>query len=111
MGVVSHQDNGPQGTLYLFGYGVYEGDFVPKEAVGWMAEANQEVGAVNPRLRLDNGKVVYGCECWWGSEEKVKNIEGMAAKAGAAVVILDIDEVRRKFKEASDKKKADSPED
>jgi hypothetical protein len=112
VGVVSHQDNGPQGTLYLFGYGVYEGDFVPEEAAGWMAEVDREVKATNPRLRLDNGKVVYGCESWWGSEEKVKQIEDAAKKAGAPVVILDIDEVRKKFKEAeAAKKKMGSPED
>jgi hypothetical protein len=110
VGVASHQDKGPQGTLYIFGYGVYEGDFVPEEAVGWMAEVDREVKATNPRLRLDNGKVVYGCESWWGSEEKVKQIEDAARKAGAPVVILDIDEVRKKFTEAA-KKKAGSPED
>lgn len=31
----------------------------------------------NPRIKLDNGDVVWGAQCWWGPEEQVKNaIEG-----------------------------------
>ena len=31
----------------------------------------------NPRIRLDNGKIVWGMMCWWGPEDKIKkSIEG-----------------------------------
>ena len=77
------------GSISFFGYGVYEGDFVPEEAVGWMADALCHVGATNPRIRLDSGKAVYGCECWWGSENAVtKRLDG------AVIVEMDIEEVR-----------------
>ena len=26
----------------------------------------------NPRIRLDSGDVVWGCQCWWGPEKVVK---------------------------------------
>ncbi len=85
---------GDKDALYIFGYGVYEGDFVPEEAVGWIADTAREIGVKNPRIRLDNGKVVYGCECWWGSEEAVKK---QAAKY-PKVVEVDIDEIREKHR-------------
>ena len=61
VGAISHGD---AETIYLFGYGVYEGDFVPPE----------RFGIPNPRIRLDNGKTVYGFQCWWGSEERIREI-------------------------------------
>jgi ABC-type proline/glycine betaine transport system substrate-binding protein len=87
-------------TVKVFGYGVYEGDFIPEEAAGFMAEAAREVKLTNPRLRLDNGKAVYGCESWWGSEEAVK---AQVAKY-KNVVMVDIDEERAKVKKEEEKK-------
>lgn len=58
----------------LLGYGVYEGDFVPP------VEANEMLSTLditNPRIKLDDGRTVWGCQCWWGPEDKIKaNIEG-----------------------------------
>ena len=34
---------------------------------------------------------MYGCECWWGGEGKVKNMLEQYSK----VVEVDIDEVRK----------------
>jgi hypothetical protein len=62
-------------TVYLFGYGVYVGDEVPpadlKGERGMMSMLH-EAKVDNPKIKLDDGTFVYGCECWWGSEEKVK---------------------------------------
>ena len=68
----------------LFGYGIYEGDFVPPHEVvgpfGTMDDVEQSDGTMglsNPRIRLDDGDVVWGCECWWGAEETFREaIEG-----------------------------------
>ena len=95
VGAVSH---GKDGILYIFGYGTYEGDFVPDEsAVGWAAEAAREVGVTNPKIRLDSGKTVWGCECWWGSEKAIQ------ARCGQAkgVVVVDIDETRERIRNSS----------
>lgn len=72
------------GVVESFGEGVYAGDFpLPKEAGGF------NFGQDNPRIDLDNGKVVWGCESWWGPVEAVKKrCEGLVWKE------VDIDAVR-----------------
>ena len=60
----------------LFGYGVYQGDEIPPLGIiGPFGEMNQ-FGIRNPKIQLDSGEVVWGCECWWGPEDKVKTIIG-----------------------------------
>lgn len=48
-------------VVVLFGYGVYDGDHL-----------HPEYGFPNPKITLDNGNVVWGCECWWGAEDLIK---------------------------------------
>lgn len=89
-------------TVKLLGYGVYEGNFLPPGAEEPNAdyvkrlfhpdpvptkEGETEEQAIanlssilagspfhaNPRIRLDNGEVVWGRECWWGPEEGVRS--------------------------------------
>lgn len=88
---VSHAD--PDGPVYIFGEGVYEGDFIPEEAEGMFAEILKAAGRENPRIRLDSGKVVYGCECWWGSVDDAK--KKMGIDQGREVIMVDIDEARK----------------
>ena len=55
----------------LYGYGIYEGHEVPPaEASGLL----HEIGVPNPKIKLDNGSIIWGCQCWWGPEEKIKEI-------------------------------------
>lgn len=35
-------------------------------------EGNWPLRLANPKLELDNGDIVWGQECWWGSEEEVR---------------------------------------
>ncbi|HYE80352.1 MAG TPA: hypothetical protein VEI97_20435 [bacterium] len=72
------------GVVRLLGYGVYEGD-QPCPYLG---------GTPNPRIRLDSGQVVWGCECWWNGEDDVK-----ASLEGKQVIMEDITCYR---KEATD---------
>jgi hypothetical protein len=75
----------------LLGYGVYEGDFeapsgpfgvtwehfdeLARESLGQdefdRMQASGGVRPRNPRIRLDDGSVVWGQECWWGPEDRV----------------------------------------
>ena len=59
------------GISIFLGFGAYVGDEVPEPAVGWMADALRELKVPNPKLVMDDGTVVFGCECWWGSAGKV----------------------------------------
>jgi hypothetical protein len=85
-------------TVWLLGYGVYDGDLTPDKPMGmhamfgdtweaWEADMRTELGdewpadkpvprPTNPRITLDNGDVVWGAECWWGDEEGVRKSIG-----------------------------------
>jgi len=101
VGAISHHD---AGIVYLFGWGTYEGDFVPEEACGDLAEMLREPGIPNPRIRLDSGQIVYGCECWWGPEETLRK-----KFAEHEFVDVDIDQVRRTFRDSSSNEGVESP--
>lgn len=85
-------------TLLLLGFGIYEGDEIPPEDIlapyGPPALLHQAI----PKLRLDDGTVVWGCECWWHAEETV-----LGYKASRTVVRPKIDSIRQKAREAWEK--------
>ena len=59
--------NVKDGTVYLFGWGVYVGDFIPPKEVQGLFQGIKE-----PKIILDKGDIVWGSECWWGSEDSMK---------------------------------------
>lgn len=70
VGAISHTD---RNVLFLFGYGVYLGEFhPPKGTPGLFGMDASESPNDNPCILLDSGKIIWGCQCWWGPEEKVK---------------------------------------
>ncbi len=48
-------------------YGTYEGEEIPPEddSKGWLYKLVVEAQHENPKIRLDDGRIVWGCECWW----------------------------------------------
>lgn len=82
----------------FLGYGIYDGDAVPLEAVGPFAEMLQKSEGPNPKIVLDSGKVVYGCECWWASEEEIKK-----KLEKCKIISMDIDEIRKDYLKAAEK--------
>lgn len=89
----------------LFGYGVYEGDHLPPDDIaGPMGTTIGEIKKMliektgvafdqwtdgqranfikvfsNPRIRLDDGRIVWGNQCWWGPEDKIRQSIGNRA--------------------------------
>lgn len=57
-------------VLDFFGYGTYMGYKNPTPEVIFMGQPHP--GTPNPQIKLDSGDIVWGCECWWGKEEDVK---------------------------------------
>lgn len=57
--VVAIRDSNEE-VINIYGYGDYVGDY-PCPILG---------GYPNPQINLDNGKTVWGCQCWWGDLEK-----------------------------------------
>lgn len=84
-------------TVHLYGYGVYEGDYLPDGAGdGGIPTLVKQLGHDNPRIKLDNGQTVWGCECWWGPEAEFKS------RADQFTVIdVDIEQDRKQQEELS----------
>jgi hypothetical protein len=82
--------------MKLLGYGTYQGEEIPPKGIpGGMGDMLHEAGVENPKILLDNGDVVWGCQCWWGSEEKVKTrIEQFKKAAEEKDYEYEIREVR-----------------
>lgn len=72
-----------------FGFGVYAGEFVADDAAGFLGEYTRKAKLGNPRIDLDGGGHVWGCECWWGPEEEVKK-----EYADLKWVLVSIDDLR-----------------
>lgn len=70
------------GVIYSFGSGVYTCDEIPPEGI--IGPFGQVI-TPNPKIELDTGEVVWGCECWWGPEEMVKE---RYLKEGVKVVLI-----------------------
>lgn len=75
-------------TAEVIGSGVYEGNEIPPENIG-----GYNIGLPNPKIVLDSGIVIWGCECWWGPEEDVKKY---IEKHQLQTVQVDILEERKK---------------
>jgi hypothetical protein len=91
VGAISHHDDQ---NIYFFGYGVYQGEEVPPPEVKFMGVPMTHK---NPKIVLDNGKAVWGCECWWGPEENINKQLEMSKKT---IVLVDIEKARKDVEEA-----------
>jgi hypothetical protein len=85
--------NATETTVYLFGYGTYVGNEEPPSGPfgstwdeydqmaleAWGQEvfdqrkADGTLRPTNPKIVLDDGRVVWGQECWWGPEDRVRD--------------------------------------
>lgn len=65
-------------SAHLLGYGVFMGrEIPPKFGKNHTTSILNQLKIASPKIILDNGDTVWGCECWWGPEENVKMlIEG-----------------------------------
>lgn len=64
-----------ENIVNLLGYGIYEGNFIPEDDKilhPIFGIPIKELNIPNPRIKLDSGDVVWGCQCWWGAEDRVK---------------------------------------
>lgn len=86
--------SGDNTEVHLLGFGVYDGEHeppfgpmgMPKDEFDALVNGMKERGELkddyagwtNPRITLDDGRVVWGCQCWWGPEDAIrKRIEGL----------------------------------
>jgi hypothetical protein len=71
----------------LIGYGTYQGEHTPPDDIGGFI-----IGRTNPKLVMDDGTVVWGCECWWGPEKKMRK-----RIAGLAVIPVNMADERQRY--------------
>jgi hypothetical protein len=97
VGAICEEDNG---VLRVFGYGVYAGEEVPTDDVMLMGMPYSALmGAVpNPKLVLDSGETVYGCECWWGPEESVRQTVEATEAGGKKIERITVSKYREMYK-------------
>lgn len=120
---ISHND-GP--VVYIFGYGTFEGYFLPPFVD--LAKAIEEVQADyrdaqtvipdlpavlpnetavtmlllehgNPRIKLEDGKTVWGYECWWRPAE---SFDDLPKPDGYQLITVDIDVARAQAQAAEE---------
>ncbi len=83
---------GRDGVVFFFGYGVYQGlEIPPDEGPTSRTSILHAEGCMNPKIVLDQGDVIWGCECWWGLEE---NIREAIQESGSTVIELTIADAR-----------------
>lgn len=91
----------------FLGFGVYVGDEVPPAPMGFVRAVfgadtweafdrivAEDVGCApspaarptNPKIVLDDGEVVWGCECWWGPEAGYAQFRGARAEQQCSIV-------------------------
>lgn len=90
VGAILSVDNG---CVYFLGYGCLAGEEIPFGAVGDLARHLVGLEQTNPKIVLNSGKVVWGCECWWDDEDVVMEILMKSDR----VVKVDIDELRKEY--------------
>ncbi len=79
------------GGIDFYGYGVYVGEEVlpPGTQTPFGAVKDDDPPMKNPKIVLDSGDVVWGCQCWWGSEANVQ--EMLTDKAVTVVPVPVVD--------------------
>lgn len=97
---ISHSDGD---TLYIFGYGTYLGDMNPTELsekhypAGQLGQIVTEMPDItNPCIKLDNGQIVWGCECWWSPLDS-ERLQAQLSRF-KDIIELDIQEQRSKYR-------------
>lgn len=54
----------------MFGWGTYLGDgYLPPPNV---SQLFARLGLKTVKIKLDNGEIVWGFECWWGEEKALR---------------------------------------
>lgn len=95
IGAILYTDKDTKKVFFL-GYGEFVGCESPPDYVRGCVYLVRQSNGMNPKLRLDSGKIVWGCECWWGGESETRQELKEKKQKGYEVVEVDIDEVRKR---------------
>jgi len=120
---ISHNEGG---VVYIFGYGTFDGFFLPPyinvdEELAEIQAGYRDAQAVipdlpavlpddvartmllldnsNPRITLENGKTIWGYECWW---REATSFDALPKPEDFKLVEVDIDIARAQAKAAQE---------
>jgi len=93
VGVVLHVDE-KEKIVQLIGFGEFIGHEVPDEKAKGLCPVLRKLGKKNPKIQLDNGKIVWGGECWWTNETETKELLNELKQNNFKIINVDIDDVR-----------------
>jgi len=88
--------DGEKPLIRIFGCGVRVEDEVPTDTENEFSKLMIEQGTKNPCILLDDGKKVFGCECWWGKEVLLAGYKSL----GWIVEVVDIEAYRKEKSES-----------
>ena len=60
------------GVVDSLGEGYYVGDFPLPDEIVELFQTITYTGTPIPKIELDNGDVVWGCECYWSEADKMR---------------------------------------
>ena len=102
VGVIHMAD---EAHIELYGYGTYKGEETPPKDLVEAGALFKHLGdKPNPKILLDNGKVIWGCECWFGYEDEVRRGIEVVKARGKRIVEVDIEEIRKGYQEKEEEK-------
>lgn len=74
-------------TVEFFGYGYYLGDEIPPSNIKFLGiPVLDEI----PKLRLDSGDIIWGCECLWGDVEYIDD-----ELKGKEMILVTVEDTRK----------------
>ena len=76
--------------IHFLGYGVHQGSEVPPASVSTRLARDKQT---NPKIILDSGETVWGCQCWWGEEEHIKSALEIAKTEGYTITNVKMPEL------------------
>lgn len=94
VGVLHYADSVTK-EVYSLGYGEVIGYEVPPVGIWGSVGSPHRVGVQTPRIDLDSGTTIYGCESWWLPEAEMKTFLAGLIRGGYNVNRADIVQYRR----------------
>lgn len=96
------------GVARYFGEGVYLGEEVPSKTEFPHLAMFSDNMVSNPKILLDTGGVVWGCECWWSPVESMKR----RLSSCTTIHMITPEEARKPVQTRSDEERmVDYPDD
>lgn len=97
--------NNERRYVEVLGRGTFLGVFPPDTALGNIADDVRELGELNPKIELNDGQIVWGCECWWMDAYRGDMWLAELASIGYEIRDVSISDLRADYTERLERSK------